>query len=52
MLTLEQEIESMRNTMYQLYEQQATYDEILQISQSLDSLLNQLENRSNGMTSY
>lgn len=41
-MTLEQKIESMRETLYLLYEQNANYDEILKTSTDLDQLLNQL----------
>lgn len=40
---LEIQIEQVRNSMYLAYKSNATYDEILKISQKLDQLLNDLE---------
>ena len=42
-LKLEVQIEQLRTTMYQAYKNSASYDKMIDISQRLDQLLNDLE---------
>jgi len=45
---LEIQIERLRTEMYHAYTSETQYDKVLQISQELDTLLNELDNLDNG----